>query len=87
MIEYRGRADVTDALGASDADNLFKVLQRQGVIAGDAGPVPAPLCQPMPPAAQDAGYAPCTGMLVYHKGPGDRVTVMLRKIRESSRPG
>ena len=72
-VEYRGRTDVTDAFAKPDAENLFKVLQRRGVIAGDPGPVPAPLCTPAPVSAMEVGYAPKTGVLTYHKNPGDVV--------------
>ena len=72
-VEYRGRVDVTDGFGKPDAENLFKVLQRYGAIAGDPGPLQKPLCEAVPVAAMEVGYAPVTGVLTYHKAPGDMV--------------
>lgn len=72
-VEYRGRVDVTDGFGKPDADNLFKILQRYGAIAGDPGPLPKPLCEAVPVSAMEVGYAPVTGVLTYHKAPGDMV--------------
>ncbi len=43
-IELRGSRDVDDAQACEDAENLFKFLQRRGLIDGDPGILPAPLC-------------------------------------------
>lgn len=72
-VEYRGRTDVTDAYAKPDAENLFKVLQRRGVIAGDPGALPAAKCTPVPVSAMEVGYAPKTGIMTYLKNPGDVV--------------
>jgi len=44
-VELRGRPDVCDALAAADAGALFRTLQRRGLVAGDPGPLPEPLCE------------------------------------------
>lgn len=72
-VEYRSRHDVSDALGAADARNLFRFLVRRGVIRGRAGPLPRLRAQATPIGGMDVGYAPRTGILVYRASAGDRV--------------
>lgn len=72
-VEYRGQHDVNHALGASDAANLFKFLQRRGVVGGDPGPLPKAKCDATPMSGMDVGYCPRSGMLVYHKPKGAKV--------------
>jgi predicted deacylase len=72
-IEYRGQHDVNHRLGAADAANLYRFLQRRGVIAGRAAPVPKLKAQAMPMNGMDVGYCAGTGILVYQVEPGARV--------------
>jgi len=72
-VELRGQADVGDELALTDAENLYRFLQRRGVIGGDAGPLPAPLCEPTPLDGTDVIAAPTAGIVVYRKRLGDRV--------------
>jgi len=72
-VELRGQADVSDELAMADAANLYRYLQRRGVIGGDAGPVPAPLCEPTPLDGTDVVAAPAAGIVVYKKQLGDHV--------------
>jgi predicted deacylase len=72
-VELRGQADVSDALAASDAASLYRFLQRRGVIGGDPGPLPAPLCAPTPLEGTDVVRAPSAGIVAYRKDLGDRV--------------
>ena len=72
-VELRGQADVRDEDAAADAAALLRFLQRRGVIAGDPGPLPEPLCQPTPLDGVDVLTAPAAGVLVYRKRLGDRV--------------
>ena len=72
-VEFRGRSDVSDAVAAADADNLYRFLQRRGVIAGDPGPLPDPLCAATPLDAVDMMRSPVAGVIVYEKEPGDVV--------------
>ena len=47
-VELRGQADVKDEWAAADAAGLLRFLQRRGVLAGDPGPEPVPLCERPP---------------------------------------
>lgn len=73
-VEFRGRSDVSEALAASDADNLFRFLQRRGVVAGDPGPLPAALCEGTPLEGVDMIRSPVAGIVAYEKEPGETVT-------------
>ena len=72
-VEFRGRSDVSEALAASDADNLFRFLQRRGVVAGDPGPLPAALCDATPLEGVDMIRSPVAGIIAYEKEPGETV--------------
>lgn len=64
-VELRGQADVSDALGEQDARALYRALQHHGLIAGDPGPAPEPLCQATRLEACDIVEAPAAGILSY----------------------
>ena len=72
-VEYRGRADLRDDLAAADADNLFRFLQRRGIVAGDPGPLPGALCDATPLEGVDMILSPVAGIVVYEAEPGDTV--------------
>jgi uncharacterized protein len=72
-IEYRGQHDVNHALGAADARNLFRFLTRRKIIAGAAGTLPRLKAQATSIGGMDVGYAPRTGMVVYHVPKGGKV--------------
>ena len=72
-VELRGQADVSDRLAEADAAALYRFLQRRGIIGGDPGPPPAPLCEPTPLDGADVVKAASAGLVVYRKEPGDRV--------------
>ncbi len=72
-VELRGTADVSDALAAADAENLFRFLQRRGLIAGDPGPLPEPKCDATPLTGVDYVAVPRAGVVAYRKEPGERV--------------
>jgi predicted deacylase len=72
-VEYRGQHDVNHVLGAGDARNLWRFLQRRGVVAGRPGPLPPPRAQATPIAGMDVGYCAGTGMLVYRVARGAKV--------------
>jgi len=72
-IEYRGQHDVNHKLGEADARNLYRFLVRRGIISGRAGKLPRLRAEATPIAGMDVGYAPRTGMLVYHAPKGSRV--------------
>lgn len=64
-VEYRGSVDVGDEYAEPDAAALLRFLQRRGVVAGDPGPLPAPLCEATPLDACDVVRAPCAGVVAY----------------------
>lgn len=72
-IEYRGQHDVNHALGEADARNLYRFLIRQKIITGRVGALPRLKAQATPIGGMDVGYAPRTGMVVYHVPKGARV--------------
>jgi len=72
-VEYRGQHDVSHAYGEADARNLYRFLVRRGAIAGRAGPLPRLKADATPIGGMDVGYAPRTGILVYHVPKGVRV--------------
>ena len=47
-IEYRGLRDVEDRVAAADAAALLDLLVRRGLVAGEAGPLPALRCAATP---------------------------------------
>lgn len=72
-LELRGHTHVSDAVNGADADNMFRFLQRRGLIAGDPGPLPPLACEAAPDGGIDHLRAPVAGVLVYHKEPGEEV--------------
>lgn len=72
-VEYRGQHDVNHALGAADAANLLRFLQRCGAVAGRPGRLPPLKAAATPIAGMDRGYCPCSGILVYRVDKGARV--------------
>lgn len=72
-VEYRGQHDVSHAYGEADARNLYRYLVRQGAIAGRASPLPRLKADATPIGGMDVGYAPRSGILVYHVPKGARV--------------
>jgi uncharacterized protein len=72
-LEYRGQADVFDALGRDDARRLFGFLAGRGLIKADPGPKPAPMPGATPLEATEVLRVPTPGMLAYKVELGDRV--------------
>ncbi len=72
-IEYRGEADVSDALAEPDARALFRFFQRRGVIAGDPGPLPKALCEATRLEATDIVRVESPGVLAYRVELGKQV--------------
>ncbi|MFQ5774061.1 MAG: succinylglutamate desuccinylase/aspartoacylase family protein [Kiloniellaceae bacterium] len=64
-VELRGMADVGDELARADAAALLRSLQRHGVLDGDPGPMPEPLCAATRLDACDRIKAPAPGVLAY----------------------
>jgi len=72
-LEMRSQHDVSDALGKSDAKNLYRWLIRQGVLDGKAAPLPKMKSPASPISGMDVGYSTGTGFLVFHVKPGAKV--------------
>ena len=72
-VELRSQHQVSDALGASDAANLYRYLVRRRVIAGRAGPLPRLKSAPTPIAGMDVGYCPVRGFIVYRLAAGAKL--------------
>jgi predicted deacylase len=72
-VELRGVADVDDHYAQQDALNLYRFLQRRGVVAGDPGPLPYAPCAPTPLEGVDVLNAPSPGVVAYRKGLGEWV--------------
>ncbi len=72
-VEFRGRADVSDALAEQDADNLMRFLQRRGVVTGSAQPLPKARHNGTPLDGVDIVRAPGVGLVAYQKALGSRV--------------
>ncbi|MEX2647467.1 MAG: succinylglutamate desuccinylase/aspartoacylase family protein [Alphaproteobacteria bacterium] len=72
-IELRGHTQVSDEVNEKDADNLFRFLQRRGLIDGDPGPLPLLACDAAPADGIDHLRAPSAGVLVYRKALGEEV--------------
>ncbi len=72
-VELRGVADVNDHYAQQDALNLYRFLQRRGVVAGDPGPLPPALCAPTPLEGVDVLSAPSPGVVAYRKNLGEWV--------------
>ena len=72
-VEMRSQHDVSDALGKSDAANLFRWLVRQGVVSGKAAPLKKMKSAAAPISGMDVGYSKGTGFLVFHVKPGAKV--------------
>ena len=70
-IELRGRADVDMNYAQTDADNIYRVLQRWGLINGDPGLLPAANCKSTPLDALFSARAQSSGIVVYKKELGD----------------
>ncbi len=72
-VELRGWMDVSDAQAEADAGAIFRTLQRRGLLAGEAGPLPQPACAASELTATDSVKAPVPGVLAYAVAPGDQV--------------
>lgn len=72
-IEFRGQAEVDDALAGADADALVAFMTLRGAIRTAPPAIPAPRCAPTPLAAAEPLTAPVSGIVVFRRAPGDVV--------------
>ncbi len=77
-IELRGQADVRDQLAATDATNLLRFLESEGVLTPETPPTLGMANQPVKVFPLDGAShvpCPCAGVIVYRKAPGDQVSL------------
>ncbi len=72
-VELRGEADTSHALAQQDAQAIVEFLRRRGVVGGTPAPLPLPKCQTTPLAGSEPLTAPCAGVVVFHRDPGDHI--------------
>jgi hypothetical protein len=72
-VELRGQTDVRHDLARADATGLFTFLTWLGAVAGPSLTLPPLPCEPTPLAGTQVLKAPHSGILTYHKYPGDDV--------------
>lgn len=73
-VELRGQADVDHHLAARDAAALVEFLLRRGVLHGTPAPLPPARCEPTPLAASEPVTAPVSGVVVFLRSVGERIT-------------
>lgn len=93
-VELRGKADVSDDLGAADAAGLLRYLVRVGVLAEAArdrvGPAPDAAVETYRLDAVDTVNAPAAGLIAYQRPLGARVSagdVVAVLIDPAAEPG
>lgn len=72
-VELRGEADTHHALAQQDAGAICHFLMRSGLIRGHAPSNLTPLCAATPLSGSEALVAPCAGVVVFHRAPGESV--------------
>ena len=72
-VELRGQADLDHDTAARDADNIMIFLTRRGLIRGEAPGLPALVQKPTPLSGVEHLKAPCPGVVVFAKKPGNWV--------------
>ena len=72
-VELRSNNAVDAGLAEADAEALLRFLMRRGVVAGEPGPLPEPLCEATRLDAMQQVRAPAAGIVVYRAGLGQRV--------------
>ena len=75
-VELRGEANTSHELAEQDARALVRFLTLRGVLASESGqdaPLPPLLCQPTPLSGSEPLTAPCAGVVIFHREPGERV--------------
>ncbi len=72
-VELRGESDTSHALALQDATGLCHFLAHYGAFTSPAAPLPAPQCSATPLSGSEPITAPCAGVVVFHRKPGDVV--------------
>jgi predicted deacylase len=72
-VELRGWADLSHEMAGQDADNIMAFLTRRGLIRGEIPPLPALPRDATPLSGVEHVKAPCPGVVVFFKTPGETV--------------
>ena len=72
-VELRGQADVSSDLARVDAEAMLAFLVVEGGLDGKLPLMPAEHCEPTPLVGSEPLIAPCPGMILFRKWPGDRI--------------
>jgi uncharacterized protein len=72
-VELRGLADLSHEIAGQDADNIMDFLTRRGLVKGARPHLPDLLCNATPLSGVEHIKAPCPGVVVFHKDPGDEI--------------
>lgn len=72
-VEYRGRLDVSDDFGRSDAENLLRFITRKGALDGPEHALPEEQTAPVPVTHMVLATAPVGGVVVYNKKLGEPI--------------
>lgn len=72
-VELRGEVDVDVELACRDAIAIVDFLRDRGHIEGQAIAAPRPRCRPTPLEGVEPLLAPCSGIVVFHRSPGELV--------------
>ncbi len=72
-VELRGEADTQHALALKDATGLCNFLAQYGVLSQPRATLPEPQCASTPLSGSEPVTAPCAGVVVFHRQPGDVV--------------
>lgn len=72
-VELRGEADTRHDLALQDATGLCTFLAQYGALSQPAVAMPEPQCVSTPLSGSEPVTAPCAGVVVFHRQPGDVV--------------
>jgi uncharacterized protein len=74
-VELRGQTDVDHQQAMNDAEAIIAFLAHRGVIEGSHPPLPELKYPATPLAGSEAIEAPCSGVVVFMRRPGDWIKV------------
>jgi predicted deacylase len=72
-VELRGLADLSHEIAGQDADNIMAFLTRRGLIKDEMPRLPDLPRKATPLSGVEHIKAPCPGVVVFHKNPGDEI--------------
>ena len=73
-VELRGETDTRHTLALQDANGLCTFMAQYGALSLPAEPAPEAQCASTPLSGSEPITAPCAGVVVFHRQPGDWVT-------------